>query len=187
MSLPDDRKTPAGTGVLLNESDGNADEAILQQVCAVGPHPAVDILLLGALLWSPQRTAIDVLALVAAEDIENPSVAAVLVAVRALAFAGRPTSPQLVLDELRRSGAATGLVLGHLRAAVTSGAEPLAVNAYAAAVVAASLRRRISSAGRAMVELADDGSEHDLAQLVAKSAAAIKATAVRLAALRGES
>ncbi|MGO8767968.1 hypothetical protein [Mycobacterium sp.] len=128
------------------------------QIQPIGPHPSVDTLLIGALLWAPVQTAVSVLGLVDDDDLEHPAAATVLAAIRALALAGTPTGPQLVFDELKRTGEATALVLDHLRAAVTSGAEPLAADASAAAVVASRFRRFVANIGNAQVCLAARGS-----------------------------
>ena len=168
-------------------SINRADEATATaQIQPVGPHPIVDTLLIGALLWAPIQIAVPVLGLVDDGDLEHPAAATVLAAIRALALAGKPTGPQLVFDELKRTGAATGPVLDHLRAAVTSGAEPLAVNAYAAAVVAFRFRRLVANIGNAMMTLADVASEADIIQVVTNTAAQIIRISDRLAMLRGE-
>ena len=153
----------------------------------VGPDPQIDIMLIGALLRADHTPAIEVLAHVADDDIENPAAAAVLTAIRTLAYRGMPPGPQLVLDELRRTGAAVAPIVGHLRDAVTSGAEPMALRAYAAAVVAASLRRRIASAGVAFTDLAATGMEVNLIPVATNAIKSINDCGSRLAALRGES
>ena len=165
------------------QSTGDSDT---RQVQPVGPHPSVDTLLIGALLWTPIQTAVSVLGLVHDDDLEHPADAGVLAAIRTLALAGKPTGPQLVFDELRRTGAATGPVLDHLRAAVTSGAEALAVDAYAAAVVAISFRRLVANIGNAMMELADLAPEADIVRVITSATARITKTAERMAMLRGE-
>lgn len=167
--------------------DANAEISQPHQLRPIGPHPSVDILLIGALLWSAHSPALHVLAHVCDDDTEHCATATVLAVIRALTIAGKPTCPQLVFDELRRYGAASPPVPNHLKLAVTSGAEPLAVNAYAAAVVAASLRRRVASVGHAMIELASAASEADLAIAVAYAAASVEDTAARLAVLRAGS
>lgn len=158
-----------------------------QQVPPIGPHPGIDAMLLGALLWAEHTSAVEVLAHLADDDLESLSAAAVLTAIRTLADAGNPTGPQLVLDELRRTGAAVAPIVGHLKDAVTSGAEPLALRAYAAAAVAASLRRRVASTGAAFAVLADTGIEADIVPMATRAIQSINDCGGRLAALRGES
>ncbi len=156
------------------------------QIQPVGPHPSVDVLFIGSLLWAPISIAVSVLGLVDDDDVEHPADTGILAAIRTLALANKPTGPQLVFDELKRTGAATALVLDHLRAAVTSGAEALAVDAYAAAVVASRFRRLVSNVGNAMMMLADLAPEADIVQVVTSGAARITETSERLAVLRGE-
>lgn len=160
------------------------DSATGRQVPPVGPHPTVDVLLVGALLWCPDDGA-EVLALVADSDIEDPALAAVLTAVRTLLDAGKPAGPQLVADELSRTGRYRGTVPDRLRAATTSGAA-VASRAYAAAVVAAALRRQVESAGQSLTTAATEAAECELALLSERLAADIAKCARRLELLRGD-
>ena len=105
------------------------------QMTPVGPHPAVGVMLVGALLWSEPATAAQVLEFVTDDDMATPSLASVLGAIRRLATAGTPPGPQLVLDALRREGTLKQLAAKDLQDATTSGAQPLALREYAAAVV----------------------------------------------------
>ena len=158
------------------------------QIPPIGPHPGVDVLLVGAALWAPNGDlALTPLVWVKDEDIENPSLAQVLAAMRSMIYARQPHGPQLVLDELKRSGALTPAVAEQLKAATTSGADPAAVRQYAAAVVADSLRRRAASAGVALSAIADRSAEADIAPMVERAAASVRDCAERLAALRGKS
>jgi len=156
------------------------------QIQPIGPHPSVDTLLIGALLWAPIQITVPVLGLVDDDDLEHPAEATVLAAIRTLALAGTPTGPQLVFDELKRTGEAKALVLDHLRAALTSGAEHLAADAYAAAVVASRFRRLVANIGNAMTVLADVAPEADIVRVVTSGATQITETAERLTILRGE-
>ncbi|WP_141564444.1 hypothetical protein [Mycolicibacterium palauense] len=159
----------------------------LGQVLPIGSHPRVDVLLVGAALWASQRDpGLLHLALVKDEDIENPALARVLATTRALAYARQPHGPQLVLDELRRSASLTPAVAEQLQTSTTSGADPLAIREYAAAVVADALRRRTSAAGAALSAIADQAAEADIAPMVERAAASVRDCADRLAALRGE-
>jgi hypothetical protein len=158
------------------------------QITPVGPHPSVEVLLVGAVLWAPTGDiGLIPLPWVKDDDIEDPALAKVLATARALCYARQPHSPQLVLDELKRSGSLTPAVAEQLKAATTSGADPAAVRQYAAAVVADALRRRVASAGVALSAIADQGTEADIAPMVERAAASVRDCADRLAALRGES
>jgi replicative DNA helicase len=160
-----------------------------QQICPVGAHPGPDALFVGALLWSAPADVAAVLRLVRDDDVENPALAEVIAAVRSLNEARKPHSPQLVLDELRRTARLLSHngVAGQLQAATTSGADAQAEWSYAAAVVAGSLRRRIDSAGIAFQTAAREATEGDLAEHVMVWSAAIADCAERLRQLRGDS
>lgn len=152
----------------------------------VGPLPAAEVLLLGALLWP--RTGVDpspVLALVADDDVADPAAGHLLGVVRSMLDTGQPVGPVLVLDELTRRGGPSRQVGERLLAATTCGAVPEAINGYAAAVVAASLRRRAESAGVALSAAAAEMAECDLAPLAQRAAAAVVECAARLEKLRG--
>jgi hypothetical protein len=160
LLAPPTRRGPGGGGMTV-------------QMLPVGPHPDVDVLSVGALLWSSPHGAAELLALVRDDDIESPALAAVLAAVRTLARAEKPFGPQLVLDELRRSGALSAAVAEQLKMAMTCGADPVAVRHYFAALVADSLRRRVASAGVALSSAAWDGAEADLAPFANQAAATV--------------
>jgi replicative DNA helicase len=158
-----------------------------RQIPPIGPHPGADVLLIGSLLWSRSGESGAVLALVSDDDIANQTVAAVLAAIRALTGAGKACGPQLVLDELRRTGALNSQAAEQLRLATTCGACSDAAREYAAAVVAESLRRHVESAGHALVSAADDAAEADLTPLVTRATGAVLNCLERLRLLRGES
>jgi replicative DNA helicase len=159
-------------------------ESPLIQIPPVGTHPNVAVVFVGALLWSSPDAA-EVLELVDDDDISDPALGAVLAAIRALVKAGRPASPQLVLDELRRTGHLRGNVPDRLRQATTSGANQLAARDYAAATIADSLRQRIGSMGHALIEAAPTASECDLMQVLADGATSLTDCYRRLTKLRG--
>jgi hypothetical protein len=159
--------------------------ATTAQIQPIGAHPNIDVLFVGALLWCKPTEAVDVLAFVENGDVESSALATVLSAVRALANAGKPLGPQVVLDEIRRTGALNAIVADQVRAATTSGADPGAARHYGAGVVAEALRRRIDSAGTALTAAAADAAEADLAPLVTRAAESVRDCADRLAALRG--
>jgi replicative DNA helicase len=173
-----------GVGDDRDDYDVDRRGIMTPQIQPIGAHPDVDVLLIGALLWSNPNGLLD---LIADDDIEDPALAAVLAAIRTLAGAGKPCGPQLVLDELRRRGAVSTTVAEQLVAATTCGADPLAARHYAAAAVAESLRRRVESAGAALVAAGAEVAEADLAPLVGRAAESVLDCARRLVALRGES
>ncbi|BBZ17074.1 hypothetical protein [Mycolicibacterium gadium] len=140
---------------------------------------------LGSLLWSEPVDAAAVLDLVNDDDMATPSLSALVGAVRRLVSAGTPAGPQLVLDAVRREGTLKHFAAKALADAATSGAQPMAAREYAAAVLSESLRRRIESAGRALVSAATDAAEVELAPLVSKVTVACLDCAARLDELRG--
>jgi hypothetical protein len=171
--------------------------ATAAQLPPVGPPPAAEVLLIGALLWPrPDRNTADcssishpaaaVLALVADDDIADPALAELLGVIRSMLAAGKSVGPVAVLDELTRSGRATRTVTDRLMAAATSGALPEQLGGYGCAVLAASLRRRVESAGAALAAAAESMAEDDLAPMVRKAAEAVLDCAARLDSLRGE-
>jgi replicative DNA helicase len=156
------------------------------QLPPVGPLPAAELLLLGALLWSrPDLDPGPVLALVADDELADPALAHVLGVIRSMIDTGQPVGPVMVLDELERRGGPSKQVGDRLLAATTSGAVPEVLRQYAAAVVAAALRRRMESAGAALCAAAESMAEADLAPVAERAVAAVTACAARLAQLRG--
>lgn len=157
------------------------------QLPPVGPHVNADSLLVGALLWSAPADAAAVLALLRDDDIESVALGEVLAAIRRLNAARKPHGPQMVLDELGRTGRlrAHNGVSGQLQAATTSGADTSAAWHYAGAVVARSLRRRIESAGVALQSAAREASEAELSSHVSVLARVVGDCAQRLEQLRG--
>ena len=157
------------------------------QIAPAGPHPGVDVLFIGALLWSSRVEAGIVLAFIHDDDFESPVLSTVVAVIRRLVMAEKPVGPQMVMDELRRTGDLSRQVAVQVQAATTSGADSgVAVRHYAAAVVADSLRRRVESAGVALTAAAGDMTEADLAPLVHRAAVSVRDCANRLATLRGE-
>lgn len=156
------------------------------QLPPVGPPPAAEVLLVGALLWpAADADPGPVLALVADDDVADPHLAVVLACARSLIYAREPVGAVVVADELRREGRLTQPVADRLASATTSGAVPAALSGYACAVVSASLRRRVESAGTALCAAAEAMPEADLAPLVVRAAASVEDCAARLERLRG--
>ncbi len=151
---------------------------------AVGPPAGLEHLLVGALLWTELAAAAEVIALVADDDLADPHLATVLSALRDMTDTGTHISPQLVMDKLTRDGVHRPVLMA-LSDATLSGAASGAVREYAAAVVAAALRRRTESSGVALSAAADEAPEASLADIACKIAARIADTAHRLVTLRG--
>jgi replicative DNA helicase len=147
------------------------------------------VLFVGALLWAAATEVCEVLKLVDDDDIASPALASVLAAIRRLNYDFKPHGPQLVLDELQRSGDIHSHhgVAGQLQAATTSGADPTAARHYAAAVVAAALRRRVGSAGEALTDIADVAPEDELPTHTWNVIRPVQQTWQRLLLLRNES
>ncbi len=145
-----------------------------------GPPPTADDLLVGSLLFGDPS---GVLKLIRDEDLADPPTSAVLATIRALA--DRAVSPQLVLDDLTRRGEASPLVRRALITAVTAGAALGAAGDYAAAALAAALRRKVDSLGHALQQAADNASEAELGMLILNGANECAGLAGRLNVLRG--
>lgn len=155
------------------------------QIPAVGPLPDSEHLLVGALLWGHPGDAAGVLTLVNDDDLASPHLAAVLKAVRDMVNRGAHPSPQLVMDQLTRGGVQHA-VLAALINATTSGAAAGAVREYAAATIAASLRRQVQSGGAALTMAAESADEAELPVIAETITSRITTTGQRLAQLRGE-
>jgi replicative DNA helicase len=155
------------------------------QMHPVGPEPEVAEMLVGALMYSSPTEAATVLALVHHDDIDPP-LNIVLKAIRALVSRDVLPSPQLTLDELKRTGLLTRQVATALMSATTTGASAAAARYYAAAVVAESLRRHVESAGNAFTTAASTASEGDLEPMVRNAVISVLDCAGRLKGLRGD-
>jgi replicative DNA helicase len=152
----------------------------------VGQLPDLATVFVGTLLWSAPVDAAAVLELVADDDFESPALSALVATIRHLATAGQPCDAQMVLDALGRDGGVHRGIALALMDATASGAQPQAARFYAAAVVAGSLRRKVESAGHALIEAATTTAENNLAPLISRTTASCLDCARRLAVLRGE-
>jgi replicative DNA helicase len=148
--------------------------------------PDVETVFVGTLLWASPADAAAVLELVADDDFEQPALSVLVTTIRRLAVAGKPCDAQMVLDELGRDGGVHHGIALALMDATASGAVPQAARFYAAAVVARSLRRRVESAGHALIEAASDAAEPNLAAIVSRAAVSCLDCAGRLAELRSD-
>lgn len=155
------------------------------QIRPVGPEPGISEMLIGSLLYTSVAEASAVLVLVQDEDVDPP-LNLVLAAIRSLVDREVLPAPQLVLDELKRTGALNRQAATALLSATTTGSCSAAARHYAAGVLAESLRRRVESAGAALTSAANTAAEADLAPLVERAAATIAGCAWRLDTLRGE-
>lgn len=153
---------------------------------AVGELPDVETTFVGTLLWSAPADVAAVLELVADDDFEAPALSVIVATIRRLAAAGTPCDAQVVLDELGRDGGVHRGIALALMDATASGAVPQAVRFYAGAVVARSLRRKVESAGNALIEAAQDAAEASLPAIVSRAAVSCLDCAGRLAELRGD-
>lgn len=153
---------------------------------AVGLTPDLETVFVGILLWSSPGDAAAALELVNDDDFEQPALSVLVATIRRLATGGHPCDAQMVLDELGRGGAVHRGIALQLMDATVSGAAPQAARYYAAAVLARSLRRKVDSAGHALVEAAQCASEGNLAAVVSRAAVSCLDCAGRLAELRGD-
>lgn len=152
---------------------------------AVGQTPDVETVFVGTLLWSAPQDAAAALELVNDDDFEQPALSVLVATIRRLATAGRPCDAQVVLDELGRDGGVHRGIALQLMDATASGAAPQAARHYAAAVLARSLRRKVESAGHALIEASQGASEGNLAAIVSRATVSCLDCAGRLAELRG--
>lgn len=154
---------------------------------AVGPLPPVDELLVCALLYSPTPVVVHIAEYIDATIDLDECARSAYCAVVELARQNNSPAPQLVLDELRRTGRLTRQTACWLTAATTAGAAPESARRYAAVVVSNSLRRQINSWGTALIDLADSAAEDELKTTIDGFAHSIATTFARLADLRGDS
>lgn len=153
------------------------------QMLPVGPHPAADVLLVGAMLGSPPELG-GLLALVHDDDLATPALGTVFAEIRGMAERGRRITPQLVLDEVCRRGVKREVCTAVIDA-TTCGAWPEACRDYAAAVLAAALRRQVESGGAALASAAVEAAEADLPVIAATVAQQCADIGRRLHQLRG--
>jgi replicative DNA helicase len=152
----------------------------------VGPLPGAAELLVCALLYSSYPTAVQIAEYIDANaDLDEPARSAYRAAVE-LARQHIAPAPQLVIDELRRTGHLDRQTACWLASAVTTGAPPETARRYAAIVVSNSLRRQVESWGSALVTAAGSAAEDELEVTIESLAPAIATTFARLAVLRGD-
>ncbi|MBB1031273.1 hypothetical protein G6027_10310 [Dietzia sp. SLG310A2-38A2] len=143
-------------------------------------------MLLSAALQARPAAIIALAALVTPEDLDTASPWRVWEAIADRARDGL-VGPEIILDELTRTGQAVIAVRAELIAAATAGGYPEALHAYAAPVIAAALRRTIESHGQALVDAHGTGSEEELWNLVVEGGSKLRGIVDRLnRARRGE-
>lgn len=182
MTLALERETPAGTPVPAGAP---------APIRPIGPISGAETLLVGSLMWGTATAVSGVLAMVIADDVEDPYLRDILAVIRSLSTAGRPMGGVMVADELMRAGQLAGdrgkLVSGRLADAVTSGASELAIRDYAAIVVADSYRRRFRTLGEALTGNVEAMPEDDLMAFLRKEGTEAARHSVRLSLLRVDS
>ncbi|MDT5368934.1 MAG: hypothetical protein QOC62_3365 [Mycobacterium sp.] len=152
----------------------------------VGVVPDIATVFVGTLLWAAPADVASVLDLVADDDIEAPALSVVLSTIRNLVADCRPCDAGLVADELRRTGELGRPVADALTAATVAGGPPESARFYGSAVVSDAFRRRVESAGHALIAAAAHNAEAQLSAIVSRATVACLDCAGRLAELRGE-
>lgn len=151
----------------------------------VGPAPSTAELLVCALLYSSGFTVIQIAEFIDADaDLDEPPRRAYR-AIVSLAQLHISPAPELVLDELRRTGQLDRQTACWLATALTAGAPPEAARRYAAIVVADCLRRQVESWSLTLLAAAGAAAEDELTVLVDRLVQTFCATFGRLGALRG--
>jgi replicative DNA helicase len=151
----------------------------------IGPLPSAAELLLCALLYSGSQTVVQIAECVDADTDLDEAARNAYRAVIELARQNISPAPELVLDELRRTGRLDRQTACWLASAATAGAPPETARNYAAIVVSNSLRRQAESFGTTLAGAADTAAEHELKVLIDSFVHTITATFARLAVLRG--
>ena len=156
-----------------------------QHLPAVGPLPPVDELLVCALLYSASPNVVQIAEYIDADSDLSEYARRAYGAVIELARQDSSPAPQLVLDELRRTGHLDRQTACWLATAATAGAPPDSARRYAAIVVSNSLRRQINGWGTALISAAETAAEEELQATIDGFVNTIAKTFARLAALRG--
>ena len=151
----------------------------------IGHVPSATELLVCALLYSSSAAVTQVAECMDAEaDLDEPARQAYL-AMTSLARLDISPTPELVRDELRRTGQLDRQTSCWLTTAVTAGAPPEMARRYAAIVVADCLRRQIEGWGLTMAAAAGAAAENELKVLINGFSQTVCATFDRLGVLRG--
>jgi hypothetical protein len=106
-------------------------------------------------------------------------------ALKTIAGLGIPPSPELVVDELRRTGQWDRRTATFVTAATVSGACPPAARQYCAAAVAMRLRQHAESAGASLMDAAHTSGESHLRHLITEVTSQLAMITRNLDFLRG--
>lgn len=156
-----------------------------RHVPPIGPLPSADELLICALLYSGCATVVQIAECIDADaDLDKPARNGYRAVVQ-LARQDISPAPELVLDELRRTGHLDRATACWLVTAATAGAPPETARRYATIVVSNSLRRHVESFGNTLVTVASTAAEEELKVYINRFVLTISATFGRLAVLRG--
>nr|WP_176458810.1 DnaB-like helicase N-terminal domain-containing protein [Rhodococcus sp. 15-649-1-2] len=151
--------------------------------------PTAECLLIGAMVWTVLDIARVLVGLVDVDDFEEAGHRTIWQAITSLVQRGIQPTGAVLNGELMRAGELSGdrgkIVVRKLMDAVTSGANDLAPQPYAEAVVAASYRRRLHSAGVSLAEFSETLPESDLMPILTTFGVAARDHERRLTALRG--
>lgn len=154
------------------------------QLRSVGRQATIEELAVGALMYSSASDAAQVAEHVRPDVFTEPT-RTVWEALKALAILGIPPSPELVTDELRRSGQWDRRTATFVTAATVSGACPPAARHYSAAAVANCLRQYAESAGATLIDAARTSTESLLRQIITELTTELAAITDELDLLRG--
>jgi len=143
--------------------------------------------LIGAIVRSPALTVLQVAGFIDSQhDLDDPT-RVILSAAIDLAQIGIAPTPEVLIDELRRSGNLDRRTACWLACATAHDTPPGSVRRYAAMVVAASLRQRVRNWSTTLTSLAETGSETELAITTEVFATKIAEAFERLQFLRQDS
>jgi replicative DNA helicase len=156
-----------------------------QHLSAVGPLPSAAELLVCALMYSASPTVAQIAEYMDPDADLDECARRAYWAVVGLARRDISPAPQLVLDELRRTGRLDRQTACWLATAATAAAPPDSARRYAAVVVSNSLRRHLDSWGTALISAADTAAEDELKVCIDSFAHTVSTTFARLAVLRG--
>lgn len=156
-----------------------------QHLPPIAGVPSPSELLACALLYSGSAAVIQIAEFIDAElDLDEPG-RRVYQAMVSLARLDISPAPELVRDELRRTGQLDRQTACWLTTAITAGAPPETARRYAAIVVGQCLRRQVESWGLTLAAAAGAAAEDELGVLVTRFSQTVCETFGRLGVLRG--
>lgn len=168
-----------------NTAIRHSDESppVVTQLPAADRTPSTSVRLLTSALMHATTPAVVLASPIRPDDLDEPH-KTIQAAVIGLAERGI-TGPNALCGELLRLGQVNTSVQRELDAALTAGGVDLAINIYAADVLAERLRAAANSHGHALIEVAANGAEVDLWATNIRGAERVRKLADRLAQLRG--